>query len=109
VESGQTESESGGKTLKLWWEGVVEQGEGQGGEPERGGHHEEGEGEEGEEGGGGGAGVGGEAVDGECEYGEGSTAGHRGEDVERLPGETSAAGCDQDDTANDLDESNDDG
>jgi len=86
----------------------VEQGEGQGGEAERGGHHEEGEGEEGEEGGGG-AGVGGEAVDGECEYGEGSTAGHRGEDVEGLPGETSAAGCDQDDTANDLDESNDDG
>ena len=88
---------------------MVEQGEGQGGEPERGGHHEEGEGEEGEEGGGGGAGVGSEAVDGECEYGEGSTARHRGEDVERLPRETSAAGCDQDDTANDLDESNDDG
>ena len=108
VEGGQAEGEGGGETLKLRWEGIVEQGEGQGGEAERGGHHEEGEGEEGEEGGGG-TGVGGEAVDGECKYGKGSTAGHRGEDVEGLPREISAAGCNHDDTANDLDESNNDG
>jgi len=86
----------------------MEQVEGEGGEAKRGGHHEEGEGEEGDEGGGG-AGVGGEAEDGKCKYGKGNTTRHGGEDVEGLPREISVAGCERDDTANNLDERNDDG
>merc|ERR550532_3747843 len=45
VEGSQAEGEGGGEALKLWWEGIVEQGEGQRCEAKRGGHHEEGEGD----------------------------------------------------------------
>ena len=85
----------------------MEEVEGQGGEAHGRRHHEEGEGEEGEEGGRR-ARVRCEAVDGEREDGQGGSADHRGEYVQRLAGEVATAGCDQDGAAHKLEQGSDD-